>query len=666
MEEGNIVEFIDRQKIVCAVVQEVKNHRLRLLTENDREVNLSSNRLSHKSRMVLDLSLGRIKTIDALKAIAFRRKQLIRQVNIREIWEILNTEQEWIDLATMTEFCFSNQTNCDHESAIIRAFFQNRLYFKFDQNRFFPISEELVERNLTQELEIARRTQRIESCAQWIRAQLQQQDRRPPLPTLSEDEIACLDILKSCYLLEKESPHYDEGKEIMTKAGIDDRERLFSLLVDFGLFDPNENIELYRQEIPLEFSPQVLLHAGNMAGVCSLPSEPSERKDLTHLSLMTIDGQSTLDYDDAISFEDYGDSCCLGVHIVDVAHYVKKDDPIDLEARLRASSIYMPDQKIPMLPPGLAEGLCSLKAGELRPAISILIYLSKTLEIQDYEIVSSLIRVQRQLTYYDVNMVADTSREVASLCDIATKFRQKRLSDGAVQISLPDINVWISDTGEIGVNRINRESPGRMLVAEIMIMANWLMAKFLSSHGVSAVFRSQPGPRDRLYKGCEGSLFQNYMQRRLLSRFMLLNQAERHSGLGLDTYVTATSPIRKYYDLVTQRQIRSVFGQEVPYSAQEIDQIIQQLQEPMLRVSRMQFQRNRYWILKYLESRTGQKEEAIVIGRKRNAYQILMTEYMLECDLATTSRIELKPENQIQVTIQHVNARKDVLSVFMS
>jgi exoribonuclease-2 len=283
----------------------------------------------------------------------------------------------------------------------------------------------------------------------------------------------------------------------------------------------------------------------------------------------------------------------------------------------------------------------------------------------DYEIIPSQIRVQRQLTYYDVNTVADSSREIASLCEIAAKFRQKRLSDGAVQITLPDINVWISDSGEIGVNRVNRESPGRMMVAEIMIMANWLMAKFLSGHGVPAVFRSQPGPRERLYKGCEGTLFQNYMQRRLLSRFLLLNQAERHSGLGVDAYVTATSPIRKYYDLVTQRQIRSVFGQEAPYSAQEIDQIIQRLQEPMLRVSRMQTQRNRYWILKYLESRIGQKEEAIVIGRKRNAYQILMTEYMLECDLATTSRIELKPENQIQVTIQHVNARKDVLSVFM-
>jgi exoribonuclease II len=664
MEEGNIVEFIDRQKILCAVVQEVKNQRLKLLTENDREVNLSLSRLSHKSQMLLDLSLGRIKTIDALKGIAFRRKQLTQQVNIRDLWEILNSEQEWIDLATMTEFCFSNQATGDHESAIVRAFFQNRLYFKFDQNRFFPIPEEQVERNIAQEMEAARKARRIESGALWVRAQLQQ-DRHPPMPALSEDESACLDILKSCYLLDKESPHYAEGKEILTRAGIDDRERLFSLFVDYGLFDPDENIELYRQEIPLEFSPEVLSHAADIAGACALRPDFSDRKDLTDLPLMTIDGQSTLDYDDAISYEEFGDTCRLGVHIVDVGHFVKKDDPIDREARLRASSIYMPDRKISMLPPNLAEGCCSLKAGELRPAISMLIRLSKTSEILDYEIIPSQIRVQRQLTYYDVNTVADSSREIASLCEIAAKFRQKRLSDGAVQITLPDINVWISDSGEIGVNRVNRESPGRMMVAEIMIMTNWLMAKFLSGHGVPAVFRSQPGPRDRLYKGCEGTLFQNYMQRRLLSRFMLLNQAERHSGLGVDAYVTATSPIRKYYDLVTQRQLRSVFGQEPPYSTQEIDQIIQRLQEPMLRVSRMQTQRNRYWILKYLESRIGQKEEAIVIGRKRNAYQILMTEYMLECDLATTSRIELKPENQIQVTIQHVNARKDVLSVFM-
>ncbi len=664
MEQGNIVEFIDRQKIFCAVVQEVNNQRLRLLTENNREVNLTPNRLSHKSKMALDLSLGRIKTLAALKEIADRRKQLTQQVNIKEIWDILNSEQEWIDLETMTEFCFSTQVTSDHESAVVRAFFQNRLYFRFDFKRFFPIPEEQVESNFALERENARKIEFIENSASWLKTLLQKNSFPKP-SELSYDELKCLDILKSFYIYDQASQHLKEGREILAKAGIDDKEKLFPLFVDHGVFDINENVELYRLDIPLDFSAEVKAHEDCLMNSCQNLFLDNGRRDLTHLSLLTIDGQSTLDYDDAISFEDCGSSFCLGVHIVDVGHYVKKGDPVDKEARTRASSIYMPDKKISMIPTGLAEGLCSLKAGEIRPAISVIIHLSKTADVYDYEIVLSWIRVERQLTYYDVNQISETSPEISALCNIASRFRQKRLSDGAVQITLPDINVWINDSGEISVNRVNRESPGRMLVAEIMIMANWLMASFLSSHGIPAIFRSQQGPKERLYKGNEGTLFQNYMQRRLLSRFSLLANAERHSGLGLDAYVTATSPIRKYYDLVTQRQIRSVFGLEPPYTFEEISRIIMELQEPMLKVGKIQQQRNRYWILKYLESRIGHKEEAIVVGKRRNYYQVLMTEYMLECDLAATSRIVLKPEDHIQVTIQHVNARKDTLSVFM-
>jgi exoribonuclease-2 len=196
-------------------------------------------------------------------------------------------------------------------------------------------------------------------------------------------------------------------------------------------------------------------------------------------------------------------------------------------------------------------------------------------------------------------------------------------------------------------------------------MANWLIAKFLADHGMPAVFRSQPGPRERLYKGNDGSLFQNWMQRKLISRFVLNHQPDWHSGLGLDAYVTATSPIRKYSDLVTQRQVRAVLGLEKPYSAEEIDQIIQLLEIPMSQVARIQINRHRYWLLKYLEKRVGQKEEAIVLYKKRKNYQILLTEYMLECELAVSGSIDLKPEDYIQVAIQHVSARKDILYVSM-
>jgi exoribonuclease-2 len=204
-----------------------------------------------------------------------------------------------------------------------------------------------------------------------------------------------------------------------------------------------------------------------------------------------------------------------------------------------------------------------------------------------------------------------------------------------------------------------------MLVAELMIMANWLMAEFLSDHQMPAIFRSQPEPRGRLFKNNEGTLFQNWAQRKLLNRFSLGPGAEHHAGLGLNAYVTATSPIRKYFDLVTQRQIRAVLGLDKPYTKEEIIHLIQTLGETMSVVSRIQYNRNRYWLLRHLETMIGERTEAIVISKKRNAYSILLKDYMLECDLPFSSGIDLKPEDLVRVKIQQVNARNDRISVFI-
>ncbi len=598
--------------------------------------------------------------VDALKATAARRNALISHIDIKELWEVLNTEQEWIDLKTMTEFCFPDTSNCDHESSVQRAFFQNKRYFKFNYNRFFPNTQESVEKKVAQEKKVARRNRMAQEGGDWLAGIINDN-----LPSIPDDKMEIVNLLKSFYLFEKENEHYDLGKAILARAGIDPDEGIFKILAKLGVFDENENTDLHRYNISPDFPEKVMDFATERIRSAQGTTDAGQRKDLTMLSSMTIDGQSTLDFDDAISIEDHGDHYRLGVHIVDVGHFVKKGDLIDREAIARGSSIYMPDQKIPMLPTSLAEDLCSLKAGQLRPAISILVNLTRFSEIIDYEIVPSMIKVEHQLTYYDVNTIGDDDQRIIILRDIAEKFRQKRMAGGAVQITLPDINVWVGNNGEITVSRINRESPARMLVSEIMIMANWLMAKFLAKHNIPAIYRSQKGPRERLYKGAEGTLFQNCMQRKMLSRFVLGTEPENHSGLGLNAYVTATSPIRKYFDLATQRQIRAVLGLEAPSTSEEIDGMIQVLELPMSHVMKLQHNRHRYWLLKYLEKRIGQKEEAVVLYKKRDNYQILITEYMIEKDLSASSGIDLHPEDLIQVTIQHVNARKNVLSVFM-
>jgi len=659
METGNIVEYIDRQKIICAVVLDIKKTKLQLLTESNREVALSSGRLLHVSGKRLDPLSSRDRLIEILKETVERRTALIAQIDIKALWEILHSEQEWIDMPTITGLCFPNNATSDHESAVIRALFQNRLYFKFNQDRFYPYTEEQVERMMAQAEEAARKIRMIEQGTEWLKAILNGKD----LP-ITDKASAFIEILKSSFLFGNASEHYTLCKEMLSKSGISNMEDVFAILVKLNVFDKNENVDLYRMEIPTTFTEKTLEHVTKITKPAKTHLD-NGREDLTCLNIMTIDGPDTQDFDDALSIENKGGYNELGIHIIDVGHFIKKNDAIDQEALSRGSSIYMPDQKIPMLHPNLAEDLCSLKAKKLKPAISILVKLTPLAETIDYKIIPSYINVAHQLTYIDVDAMADNHQDITRLFDIAKKFRKKRFEQGAVHISLPEINIWTDEKGEINLQRIDRESPGRMLVSEIMIMANWIAAKYLAEHDTPAIFRSQPEPRERLYKGDGGTLFQNYMQRRRLNRFVLGNKPERHCGLGLDAYVTTTSPIRKYFDLVTQRQIRAILGLETPYNADEINHIIQLLELPFGNVAKIQSRRNRYWILKYLEKKIGEIQEAIVLVKRRNNYQVLLPEFMIECELPLSSGIKLKSEDLIQVKIQHVDARKNLLSVFM-
>ncbi len=663
MESGFVVEYIDKQRILCAVVLEAKQQRLRLLTENAREVSLPPNRLSHQSSARLDLSLGRERIVDTLKRLATRRHALMREVDIRELWEVLNTEQEWIDLGTMTAFCFPESPSSDHESAVIRAFFENRRYFKFKNDEFFPHSENHVAQLIAREQEDARRRMLIQEGSEWLRRALvdpaHAKAARNGGPAA---EFAA--ILKSYCIFGKDSPLHDIGRAMAAVCRVEQPEDLFPWLVRLGILDQDANLELIREGIPEAFPAEVQAAADRIAAQAGRLEADGPRRDLTDLPMMTIDGQSTLDYDDALSIQDLGDAYLIGVHIVDVAHHVKRGDAIDQEALARGSSIYMPDHRIPMLPPLLAEGVCSLKAGEVRPAISTFIKVNPFGAVVSYDICASLIRVRHQRTYYDVNLSADEDADIVHLRRIAEAFREFRLDQGAVQITLPDVNVWIDESGEVNLSRLNRESPARMLVSELMIMANWIMARFLRDNGLPAIFRTQPEPKERLYKRNEGNLFQNWMQRRRLNRFVLDTAAARHSGLGLDAYITATSPIRKYFDLITQRQIRAALGLEDPYTVKEIASLLQLLEQPMAAVSRVQHHRHQYWLLRYLEQCVGDQAEAIVLQRRRNGYQVLLTDYMVECDMPVSGGQTLKPEQVIEVTIQNVNARKGLLAVF--
>ncbi len=657
MKIGSIVEYIDQQKIIAAVILSEKKGKLKLLNENSREVSFSEKRLAHISQVRLDTDQSRNHLINRLQTVTQTRKNLSEQIDIRELWEILHEESGDIDISAMTLFCFDPPLTPDHEAAVIRAFFNDRLYFKFNQILFAPCTPEQVAAKKKQIKEAQKKEVLVQKGVAWLTAmQAQASDPEPCDPEV-------LDILKSYYLFGNDADNAAIARQMIKNAGMGSADPVFVFFVRAGIWHPDENIDLLTLGVPTTFPPEVeaagkklsMIHTGVFQDPC--------RKDLTHVPLITIDGQSTLDYDDAISLEKTEQGYCLGIHIIDVGAYITSGDPVDMAARQRASSIYMPDDKLPMLPGDLSEDLCSLRQGETRPGISTLVQMNRFFEVLDFKIVPSIIRIHQQMSYSEANLLNGKDDPITSLYKIATLLREKRLKAGAVQITLPEVNVWIEENGEIRYARVDRENPSRMLVSEMMIFANSLMAKFLADHKTPAVFRSQPPPGQRLFKGVETSLLPNLMQRRHLSRAVISTYPQPHSGLGVTAYATATSPIRRYHDLLTQRQIKSVLGMNPAYSKNDLEDILAAVSVPMANAGRIQGARKRYWLLKYLESLRGSSIEALVLEGHRDHYNILLKEFMIEARLPA-SGLKLKLGDIIQVTVQHVDARRNQLSLF--
>ncbi|MDA8136104.1 MAG: RNB domain-containing ribonuclease, partial [Desulfobacteraceae bacterium] len=416
------MEYIDQQKIISAVILQEKQGKLRLLNEYNREVHFSENRLSHISQLRLDTTLSRDFIVTQLKQLTETRKRLSETINIRELWEILHEESEDIELSTMTLFCFDPPLTPDHEAAVIRAFFHDRLYFKFNKMIFAPYSAEQVEGKRKQIQEAEKKERRIQNGTSWINDILNQKNGS----SVAVDE-AIIDILKSFYLFGNDSEYAQTAKEIIKKSSLHSPEQLFHVFVKAGIWHPDENIHLLSLQIPTVFSKQVLDQEGKLISSPICFVDDPLRKDLTHIPLITIDGQSTLDFDDAVSLENTETGYRLGIHIIDVDAYIKSNDPIDLSARERASSIYLPDDKLPMIPPRLSEDLCSLKEGEIRPGISTLIRMTRFFEIQDYEIIPSIIKIHQKLSYTEANLLNGKNDPITTLYRMALQLREKRL-----------------------------------------------------------------------------------------------------------------------------------------------------------------------------------------------------------------------------------------------
>jgi exoribonuclease II len=648
---GKLIEYLDDGKFICGMVVECQPKRLRLINQNGREVLLPVSRVVHCSRETHAVLGDKDLLARRLKEATEKRRALMEVVNLLEIWELVVEEGTRVFSPDfLAELTFGTTADDDSVSALLRCVFEDRLYFKYKEGQILANDPEKVEQLQLQVAKEIRRAQLISEGSVFLN-RLHGVDKA--LETLTTVETELLDILREYYLWGLEAKEAEMAQRLLKEAGLHHLHDPFHLLVKAGVWSANENIPLLRQGLPVNFSlaarqqAELILRRGQE----ELFSDPG-RTDLTNLQPLTIDGPTTLDFDDALSIEEENDNFLVGIHISDVAHYVRPGDPLFLEAMHRGTSIYFPEGQIPMLPRHLSQGVCSLIQDETRATMSFMVLLSPDAEVLRVRIFPSIIKVKRRLTYDEVDKMLDSDHEIRILDMLRRKLRKRRLASGALLLPFPDVNIFIDNQGKVHVSLLKSDTPSRTIVSEMMILANSEAAKYVADRMVPGIYRSQPPLQHRMVHGEDDDLFQNTLQRKNIPRGELSTEAKAHSGLGVYHYTTVTSPIRRLLDLVMQHQLNSIVRRRTPtFTAEMCKDFTSVLARTLGGVQVVRQQRQRYWLLKYLSDRQGQYLDALVIQVGQKRVNLLLTDILMDIDLPPTVAKTLTPNKMVKVQV---------------
>src|SRR5208282_5717037 len=312
---------------------------------------------------------------------------------------------------------------------------------------------------------------------------------------------------------------------------------------------------------------------------------------------VTVDDEDTVEVDDALSCEPLADGGMrVRVHIALVADFVVKGGAMDQEAAARATTVYLPETTIRMLPDPISCRAASLIAGEDRPVLTTDVRLSADGELVEASIYPARIPIMRRLDYDQVDRILesgtcadDAAATVSSLHGAAIQLRQRRRTAGAVLVQRREAKVRVRGD-EVEITIIDNASPGRALVAEFMVLSNFVAARYAAANRIPIIYRVQP----QLGGGDMAAM-----------RPRLSLHPEYHAGIGLDFYAQLSSPIRRYADLVLQRQLlgalKSSDHEGQIYTVDELLTVLAGAENAEASGRELERRAKRYWILRYLE-----------------------------------------------------------------
>jgi exoribonuclease-2 len=580
-------------------------------------------------------------------------------------WEILIEDNQATSPNDLANLLFS-ELSAVTSYASYCLLSNDKIYFKQKGDLFEPRSLSQVSELKHQAEAAAQRAKLLEEFQQKITDKLSGID-----VTWTTSDRSRLDCLERYALHGDESSDKAAAQELLSFAKRSKNEQsAFQMLVDLGIWSEHENLNLLRSQIPIRFANE-LIAAAQECFTNPIPDRMGDlRRDLTHLHVYTIDDISTTEIDDGLSIETLVDgSKRIWIHIADPTRWLDPESALDKDARKRGTSVYLPTGVIPMFPMDLATGPMSLIESKVCHAMSFAVDLDAVGAIANYEIVASLVKPNYRLTYDDVEEMLQLGVEddLERLADYARLRKKWRVEQGAIEIHLPDTSVKVdSKDGDRLTLELMEDTFSRQLVAEMMILAGEVAAKFAQTNNIPIPYRYQEQPElpplDTLMQLPSGPV-REFAICRCMTKGSLGLYASRHSGLGLDAYAQVTSPIRRYSDLLAHWQIKAfLLGEPLPFTAEMLTAILQAIDPAIWDANQVEKQSVRYWSLEYLRRNKDVVWEALMLDWLRENEKlalVLIEDLGLKLPMRITRQIQVG--DNLRIKTGEVDPRKDII-----
>ena len=443
------------------------------------------------------------------------------------------------------------------------------------------------------------------------------------------------------------------------------------LLIDLGQWERHHLPSLDRTTWEEGFSQELLAEARRLVSVAEDP-HPGDalRRDLCALHTVTIDDEDTRDIDDGLSLESLSDGGRrLWIHVADPDRLVPAGSPLDLEARRRATSLYLARGPLPMFPTELATGPMSLRMGQRSAAWSLWVDLADDGAIAASGIERSWVRPTYRLSYGDadelIELAPPQEKDLTEMHQRLQRRRRWRLARGALQLDQPEGRVRCE--GDEALLVITEPSASRLMVAEAMILAGAVVAEHGCRHGLALPYRSQlPAelPSEQELEALPPGPVRHAAIKRCLVRGSGGATPAPHFSLGLNAYVQTTSPIRRYGDLLAQRQLRALQFEETPLGEGEVAELLDQLEGPIKQGILISREDQRHWLQVWFEGQRQPEWRAQFLRwlRPQDCLGLVHVDD-LAMDLAAECPAGCQPADALVLRVRQVDSLQDLLKL---